>query len=120
MDKIFKAFGSLFFLVWSLVGLAILVSAFSLAMFFANGGAERMMKSAISSFSEGSAGFLGGIMGGPAGMAGFLGGEAQDCIKKTVGEKRTQEIFSGSQPTEKEVSKLMSACGKYLPEGMMK
>ncbi|MBU0540349.1 hypothetical protein KKF59_04050 [Patescibacteria group bacterium] len=117
MDKIFKAFGSLFFLVWSLVGLAILVGVFSLAMFFANGGAERMVKGAVSSFSEGAAGMMGDMAGSPA---GFLGGDAQDCITKTLGEKRAQEIMGGSQPTASEINKLMGACGKYLPEGMMK
>ena len=120
MDKIFKIIGSLFFLVLSLIGLAILIGAIGMGMFFASGGASQMMQGVASSFSQGPAGFLGGMMGGAGGVAGLLGGDAQDCIKKTVGEKRMQEIFSGSQPTEKEITKLVSACGKFLPEGMVK
>jgi hypothetical protein len=120
MDKIFKALGSLFFLVWSLIGLVFLIGAVGMGMFFVNGGASQMMQGVVSSFGGGPAGFIGGMMGGAGGVAGLLGGEAQDCIKKAVGEKRMQEIFSGSQPTEKEITKLVSACGKFLPEGMMK
>ena len=111
MKFVYHLFGTIFFVVWALIGLVLLVSGFSLVKSKSLQGIAPM----IGAF--GSGGF-GGMMGGLGGtqlggmqdvmkkmgqfgtVKGFydsLKPAEQTCLSKQLGEKNLQEILGNPQ-----------------------
>ncbi len=108
MNTLFRVLASICFLIWSLIGIGILIAMFAGFVFVKNGGPSQMMGSFLPMMGGGGSGSQGQDQISP---------ELKACAIKILGEKRANEIIlNGSQPSVSEMEKLSSGCSKFLPK----
>ena len=108
MHAILKFFGLIYLIIWSVIGLLILIGLIFGLLFVQGGGPQRMMGSALP--------MMGALGGGTSEQgAPSISPELKACLVKTVGEKRMNELLNGAQPSSAEMKQVGMACGKLMP-----
>ncbi|MDO8617662.1 MAG: hypothetical protein Q7N87_02105 [Candidatus Uhrbacteria bacterium] len=107
MNTLFRVLGSIYFLIWSIIGIGVLIALFAGFVFVKQGGPSQMMSS-----------FLPMMGGGGSGSQeqDQVSAELKACAVKILGEKRTNELLNGSQPSASEMQKLSAGCSNFLPK----
>ncbi|MBI5398169.1 hypothetical protein HZB03_01775 [Candidatus Woesearchaeota archaeon] len=105
MKKLYHFLGCLFFLVWTIIGLVIILGGVALVITIKNAD--------FSAFTPQS--MLGGMIDRSAGQGVGPTTQQIDCARKILGGARIKELQQGNQPPTQEEMDKLKPC---FPEGI--
>ena len=105
MEKIYHFFGTLFYIIWTIIGIVLIVGAVAVFILVKNTDFGKIKNDMMS-------GIGGDNKDGSKGESGGPSQQQIDCAKKILGDARVNQLMQNNQdPTEEEKSRLQPCFG---------